>query len=71
MAMTKRKANAYLASIGRPELDVWKTEGFWYLLGDSADFTNQLAERCLHITRIDDLTTDMLDAKIAELTKGY
>jgi len=65
--MHVKQANCYLASKGYPDLFVNKAEGIWYLLGDEG-VVHQDVERCLHVCRLSDLTSEVLDWKLKELT---
>lgn len=65
--MTKNQANRYLALKGHPELELVRMFGVWYVLGGDSIY-NRFAERCLHVTRIADVTFDSLDFKIDQLT---
>lgn len=66
--MKAAQANAHLAQAGFPGLFVSKAEGVWYLLGDDG-VINPAVERCLHVVRLDDLTPEVLNWKLKELTE--
>lgn len=69
--MNKAAANRYLADKGYPHLEVDKAEGVYYLVGGHDDPSiDHTRERCLHVCRMADLTTETLDCKLSELTQG-
>jgi hypothetical protein len=65
--VTRDQANRWLAVNGAPGLELSKAEGVWYVVGDEG-VVNHAVERCLHVTRLEDLTETMLRWKVEELT---
>lgn len=50
-------------------MDLRRFDGIWYLTGEPPEVINHTVERCLHITRLDDMTLGILEAKYEELTR--
>ena len=63
---TPAKIAKELRNAGFNGLFVHKAEGIWYLLGDEGVVRDDL-ERCLHVVRLADLTSDIVIAKAEEL----
>lgn len=64
----RRKIEKKLHRDGFAGLYLSKTGGIWYLLGDE-NVTNHLAERCLHVLRLDLFAMEMAIAKAIEITQ--
>ncbi len=68
--MSRFQAEAYCTAKGHAGLELHKESGVWYLVGDrDGSAYRHDVERCLHVTKLADVSPELIDAKIEELTQ--